>query len=179
MRISLATWFTPLKFLSTLSLAVALADTPRLSYGDGQAEGKKSLGGSGEMIAFALPDEGGKLAGVRIHGARYGTPEPPDERFLIHVLNDDLSEVVATQMAPYSLFARGPEQWVEVSFPRPIAVPKRFWIALDFRAGPTKGVYVSYDTSTGGEHSRIGLPGMKARDTNPRADWMIEALLVR
>ena len=58
----------------------------------------------------------------------------------------DLAEVVATQMAPYSLFARGPEQWVEVSFPRQVEVPRRFWIVLDFRAGPTKGVYVSYDT---------------------------------
>jgi RNA polymerase sigma-70 factor (ECF subfamily) len=165
--------------VSTLVFAAAPGGAARLKYGDGEADGKRSLGGSGEMIAFALPQEGGKLAGVRIHGSRYGTPEAPDERFLIYVLSEDLAEVVATQMATYSLFARGPEQWVEVSFPRPVDVPKSFWIVLDFRAGPTKGVYISYDTSTGGEHSRMGLPGIKPRETNPRGDWMIEALLAQ
>jgi RNA polymerase sigma-70 factor (ECF subfamily) len=163
--------------VSTLGFAAAPGDAAHLKYGDGEADGKKSLGGSGEMITFALPQERGKLAGVRIHGSRYGTPEPPDEQFLIYVLSEDRSEIVATQMAPYSRFERGPEQWVEVSFPRPVEVPRSFWIVLDFRAGPTKGVYVSYDTSTGGDHSRMGLPGIKPRETNPRADWMIEAVL--
>ena len=170
---------TALVFVSALSIAAAAGDRATLKYGDDQADGKKSVGGSGEMIEFTLPEDGGKVAGVRIHGARYGLPEPPDERFLIYFLNDDLSEVVGTQMAPYSVFERGPEKWVEVTFSQPIEVPKRFWIALDFRAHQTKGVYVSYDTSTGGEHSRIGLPGIKPRETNPGSDWMIEAVLPR
>ncbi len=34
-------------------------DAPRtLKYGDGQAEGKQSLGGSGELIEFTLPARG-------------------------------------------------------------------------------------------------------------------------
>jgi len=150
-----------------------------LRYGDGEADGKKSLGGSGEMIEFTLPADGQKVAGVRIHGSRYGLPDPPDESFLIQFLNEDSSEIVSTQMASYSLFERGPERWVEVTFPRPIEMPKRFWVALDFRAHQTKGVYVSFDTSTGGEHSRIGLPGIKPKETNPGGDWMIEAVLAR
>jgi RNA polymerase sigma-70 factor (ECF subfamily) len=148
-----------------------------LRYGDHEADGKQSLGGSGEMIEFEVPEGGGKLTGVRIHGSRYGMPEPPDESFLIYVLNEDLSEIVAARMAPYSLFERGDERWVEATFSRPVEAPKRFWIALDFRAQQTKGVYVSYDASTGGTHSRIGLPGIKPRKVNLGGDWMIEAVL--
>jgi RNA polymerase sigma-70 factor (ECF subfamily) len=161
-----------------ISAAVAAGPGPQ-KYGDGRADGKKSLGGSGEMIEFQLPDDGLKIAGVKIHGSRYGLPEAPDERFLIYLLNEDQSEVVSTQMAPYSLFDRGAERWVEVTFPRPVKVPKRFWVALDFRALPAKGVYVSYDTSTGGKHSRTGLPGLKSRPTAFGGDWMIEAVLAK
>jgi hypothetical protein len=165
--------------VSVLGNAAAPGDRVTLKYGDGQADGKKSLGGAGEMIEFTLPEDGQKVAGVMIHGSRYGSPEPPDEQFLIYFLNEDRSEIVNTQMAPYSLFARGREQWVEVKFPRPIDVPKRFWIALDFRAHQTKGVYVSFDTSTGGEHSRVGLPGATPKPTQSGGDWMIEAVLAR
>jgi RNA polymerase sigma factor (sigma-70 family) len=158
----------------------AVAETPAiLKYNDGQAEGKKSLGGSGEIIDFTLPAGGPKVAGLRIHGSRYGMPEAPDESFLIYFLNQDLSEVVSTQMAPYSLFERGEERWVEVTFPRPFEVPQQFCVALDFRATGTKGVYVSYDTSTRGKYTRTGLPGIKAKRPNLGGDWMIEVLLAK
>lgn len=55
--------------------AIALAQSTTLKYGDDQADGKKSLGGSGEIVAFALPGKGSKVAGIRIHGSRYGTPD--------------------------------------------------------------------------------------------------------
>ncbi len=49
---------------------------------------------------------------------------------------------------------------------------------LDFKAHQTKGVCVSYDTSTGGNHSKIGLPGEnKPRDVDFGGDWMIRAVL--
>jgi hypothetical protein len=179
MRRELLTPLVAMIVISTLGVAAAPAGPDGLKYGDGQAEGKRSLGGSGEMIEFTLPEEGGRVAGLKIHGSRYGTPDAPDESFLIFFLNEDLSGIVATQMAPYSLFERGPERWVEVTFPRPVEVPKRFWVALDFRPHQTKGVYVSYDTSTAGAHSRIGLPGMKPRPTNFGGDWMIEAVLTK
>jgi hypothetical protein len=74
----LAAWYT-----SRIALA---ADEPtnkspanRLSYNDGKADGRKSVGGSGEIISFTLPSEGQKVAGVRIHGSRYGAPTPPKE----------------------------------------------------------------------------------------------------
>jgi hypothetical protein len=80
-------------------------------------------------------------------------------------------------MAPYSLFERGPEDWVEVTFERTVELPRRFWIALDFRATANKGVYLSYDASTKGAHSRIGLPGLKPRKVNFPGDWMVEAVV--
>jgi hypothetical protein len=157
----------------------AKGEPNRLSYHDGTADGKKSLGGSGEMIHFELLGDGGKVASVRIHGSRYGYPQPPKESFSISFLNDDMSEVVATQMAPYSLFKKGPETWVQIKFSMPIAVPKNFWIVVDFHAEKTKGVFVSYDKSTGGIHSRVGLPGMEAKQTDFDGDWMIEVVLAK
>lgn len=153
------------------------AQISSLRYGDGQPDGKKSLGGAGEMIGFTLATEKGEISGIRIHGSRYGTPEAPNESFLIYILNHEMSEVIRTEMAAYSLFDRGPEKWVEVKFRKPVAVPKDFWIALDFRAGRTKGVFVSYDSNTDGKHSRVGLPGMEVKPPDFTGDWMVEAVV--
>ena len=76
------------------------------------------------------------------------------------------------------MFQRGREKWVNVNFKSVHEVPKTFWIVLDFKAHQTKGVCVSYDTSTGGNHSKIGLPGnIKPRDVDFGGDWMIRAVL--
>jgi RNA polymerase sigma-70 factor (ECF subfamily) len=170
-------WLVALGVLASAALAAASDGTRALKYGDGQADGKQSLGGSGELIEFSLPPGASKVTGVRIHGSRYGTPDVPDESFLIYFLAADRSRVVATEMARYALFERGPERWVTVTFDRPVEVPERFWVALDFRAHQRKGVYVSYDTSTGGRHSRTGLPGTAAVETKFGGDWMVEVIL--
>ena len=113
------------------------------------------------------------MAGISIHGSRYGYPQAPDEDFLIYILNEDRNEVLHTEMAPYKLFERGEEKWVRVNFKKPREVPKIFWVVLDFRAGRTKGVYVSYDTRTRGKYSKSGLPGLKTKDVDFDGDWMI------
>jgi RNA polymerase sigma factor (sigma-70 family) len=150
-----------------------------LKYGDGAADGKKSIGGSGELIQFSGAGKSVKVAGVRIHGSRYGQAQPPRESFLIYFLTDDLKRILHTEMAPYSLMERGEERWVDVSFEHPVELPKTFWVALDFRATQTKGVYLSFDSSTGGKHSRVGLPGMRTTDVNFGGDWMVEAVLAK
>jgi hypothetical protein len=150
-----------------------------LKYGDGQADGKKSIGGSGELIEFTGAAAAVKIAGVRIHGSRYGQAQAPQESFLIYFLNNDMSRILHTEMAPYSLMERGTEEWVEISFERPVDLPKTFWVALDFRATQTKGVYLSFDTNTGGKHSRVGLPGVRTSKVNFGGDWMIEATLAK
>jgi hypothetical protein len=155
-------------------------ETASEKYGDGQPDGKKSLGGSGEMIEFSVPAGPAKVVGVRIHGSRYGQVRPPQESFLIYFMSHDLKRILHTEMAPYSLFERGDERWVDVTFERPVAgldASTKFWLVLDFRATQTKGVYVSFDTSTKGEHSRVGLPGTAISAVNFGGDWMIEAKL--
>jgi hypothetical protein len=153
-----------------------------LKYGDGKADGKMSLCGSGEMIKFSLPTETGEIKGIRIHGSRYGGPraygitKAPDEYFLIYILSENLSDILYTTMAPYRLFKRGKEEWVKVTFKTAIEVPKVFWIVLDFRAHKTKGVYVSFDKSTRGVYSKMGLPGLKTMKVKFRGDWMIQVL---
>jgi RNA polymerase sigma factor (sigma-70 family) len=147
-----------------------------LKYGDGQPDGKQSIAGSGEMITFSAAKSPARVAGLRIHGSRYGTPQPPEESFLIYFLTEDRKRILHTEMAPYSLFERGPEGWVDVTFERPLELPKTFWVALDFRPHQTKGIFVSYDNSTGGRHSLVGLPGLPTARSR-RGDWMIEAVL--
>lgn len=147
-----------------------------LKYGDGKADGKKSLGGSGEMIRFEMPEGVTKVTAIKIHGSRYGYPQAPKEDFEISFVNDDFSETLHTETAPYSTFSRAKSQtWVTVKFKEAVELPSSFWVVLNFNAEARKGVYVSYDTSTKGEHSRIGLPG----DENPKpvdfgGDWMVQ-----
>jgi RNA polymerase sigma-70 factor (ECF subfamily) len=148
-----------------------------LSYNDGMADNKRSIAGRAEVISFTLPDDQAKVAGVRIHGSRYGTPQPPKESAMIYFLNEDMSETVATKTVPYSRFKRGEPEWVEIKFPKPIDVPQNFRVAFDFRAAQTKGVYVSVDSSSDGSHSAVGLPGSEPEQAKIGGDWMIEAVL--
>jgi hypothetical protein len=154
-------------------------DVTSLSYGDGKADGKKSISGSGELIQFTGATPVVKVAGVRIHGSRYGQPQAPRESFLIYFLNEDLTRILHTEMVPYSRFERGDEDWVAVGFDHPVELPKSFWLALDFRAAQTKGVYLSFDLSTGGKYSRVGLPGMRTAKVNFGGDRMIQATLAK
>ncbi len=160
------------------------ATTPKtptvLRYGDGKADGKKSMAGTGEMIRFEMPPGVDKIRGLRLHGARYGHPQPPAEDFEITLVSGDMDEILHTEMAPYRLFKRGSSKWVRVMFDKPVELPETFWVVLNFNAAQTKGVYVSYDTSTGGKHSKIGLAGSeKTRPTDFKGDWMIQMLLAK
>ncbi|MFN0054262.1 MAG: hypothetical protein ACKV0T_18965 [Planctomycetales bacterium] len=144
---------------------------------DGKPAGKKSLGGSGQMVQLELSPENRTLTGIEVHGSRYGTANPPNEKFLIYILSADQSEIIATRMAPYSLFERGDEKWVSIPFDKPIEAPADGWIVVDFRAGRTKGVYVSYDAEGSGERSRTGLPGMEAKKPDFVGGWMIRPIV--
>ena len=148
-----------------------------IKYGDGKADGKKSLGGSGHLIRFKLPSEERKVAGLRMHAARYGQPTPPDEEVEISFLSKDQSEVLDTHSVKYGKFKRGDSRWVTIKFKEPLELPEVFWVAVDFDPGRTKGVYLSYDTNSDGKNSRIGLPGAKSKPVEFNGDWMIQAIL--
>ncbi|HEX2475161.1 MAG TPA: M56 family metallopeptidase [Lacipirellulaceae bacterium] len=152
-----------------------------LSYGDGKADGKMSYGDSGHSIRFEMPKGVNKIRGLRIHGSRYGRSRPPEEDFEIQFVNEDLDKVVESRTVPYRLFRRGEEKWVRVLFDKEVEVPPVFWVAINFNAHQTKGVYVSYDTSTKGEYSRKWLPGDEdePQETRFGGDWMVQVMLSR
>lgn len=165
-----------LALLTACGTAVA-AEQQTLKKHDGKADGRKSLGGSGQIIAFEAPGDGCALRALRIHGSRYGLPKAPDIDFYIFLTDAGGKDILHTETAPYEKFERGEAAWVEVKFKKPPTVPKRFCIILDFKAQQTMGIYVSYDTSTGGQHSKIGLPGKDSSAVDFGGDWMVEAVL--
>ena len=73
------------------------------------------------------------------------------------------------------------EAWVRVMFDKEVELPEKFWVALNFNPHQTKGVYLSYDTSTKGEYSRAGLPGDddEPKETDFGGDWMVQVMLAR
>jgi RNA polymerase sigma-70 factor (ECF subfamily) len=133
------------------------------------------------MIRFELPEGVTKIKGIRIHGSRYGYPQAPKEDFEITFLSDKRDETLHSEAAPYRLFNRGKEQWVRVPFKNEIEFPRKFWVCLNLNAQKTKGVYVSYDTSTKGEYSRVGLPGDNEdpKPTDFKGDWMVQLTLAK
>ena len=160
--------------ISLLLTTIALAETETLKYDDNKPDGKKSIAGSGEMIMFTMPEGGTAVKAVRIHGSRYGEKKAPKEDFLIYFLNEDGSKIIHTEKVPYKKFKdRGKEKWVRIGLDKPVELPKKFWVVLAFDAKQTKGVYVSYDTSTGGKHSKVGLPNKPAAKVDFKGDWMI------
>jgi thiol-disulfide isomerase/thioredoxin len=178
----IASTTVPIRLVQNTTRATSQDRPPALlSYGDGKADGKKSYGGSGHFIRFVLPDGVTKVRGIRIHASRYGYPRAPDEDAEITLLSDDLEETLHTEAAPYRTFKRGKQGWVRVMFDEEVELPQKFWISLNFNAEQTKGVYVSYDTSTKGEYSRVGLPGdeEQPRETDFAGDWMIQVMLSR
>ncbi|HLA83771.1 MAG TPA: PEGA domain-containing protein [Thermoguttaceae bacterium] len=160
------------------STTAAATDRATLKRDDNRPDGKRSIGGSGEMIRYTLPEGNWKVRGIQLHGSRYGMPQAPAEDFQIYFLDKDLAGVVATENAPYRQFQRGKERWVRIHFKSPVEVPKEFWVCVNFNAHQTKGVYVSYDTSSGGKHSKFGLPEGEKTDVEFGGDWMIRVDLI-
>ncbi|QDT70835.1 ECF RNA polymerase sigma factor SigW [Planctomycetes bacterium MalM25] len=162
---------------------VAMRAPGRVDHTDGRADGKKSLGGSGHLIKFELPEGAVGVKSVRIHGSRYGTKTAPREDFEISFLSEDRSEILDIRRGAYGLFRRGAEKWTNVRFKDPVLdLPETFWVAIDFNPGRTKGVYLSYDTSTGGERSMTGLAQQEPSEHKPvdiGGDWMVSVVLER
>jgi len=170
-----------LTFCSSVVVAQEKSSKPTLliKYGDGKADGKRSIAGTGEMIGFALPDESQLFKGLRVHSARYGHPKAPDEEIEISVVAQDEVELIHTEFVPYAKFKRGDARWTTIKFKEPVEVPAKFWVILDFDAQRTKGVYMSYDNSTKGKHSKTGLPGGESKAVAFGGDWMVQAMLTK
>ena len=144
-----------------------------LSHDDGAAAGKRSMAGSGHIVAFEAPGAGFYLTEVKVHGGRYGTPQPPAEQFQVWLLDAD-GGVVRELSFPYARFARGNPQWVTLPV-EPTQVPRQFAICIGFNPTATKGVFVSHDAEAGGQSSS-GLPG-RTKSKLDRGDWLIRVSL--
>lgn len=148
-----------------------LGEPRELALDDGNPAGKKSFP-QGHATKFEAPEGDWWLASVRIHGARYGMPQPPKEDFHVTLCDKDFKPIRDFTF-PYSRFARGEtSKWVSLRIP-PTKVPKDFVICLNFNAERTKGVYVSHDAEGTG---LVGLPG-QAAGSFTGGDWLIRPTL--
>jgi len=152
-----------------LLTSLGLGDT--LQYGDGQADGKRSIGGGGHLTMFDAGAEGRWLNRIEMFGSRYGTATPPDEDFHLYIVDAD-RQVLRQVSLPYLLWDRGEDYWRTLPIP-PIQVPQQFGIGLTFNAEQTKGVYVGTD-NVGAGHSFSWLPGTPGKAVEG-LDWMIAA----
>jgi RNA polymerase sigma-70 factor (ECF subfamily) len=147
-------------------------DAPReLAFDSGKMAGRRSIAGSGHAVKFEALDDGWTLTAVKIHGARYGYPQPPQEDFKVF-LCDDQFKTIAEFPFPYSKFERREAKWVTLGV-KPTAVPKAFIVCVGFNPEQTKGVYLSHDEEGSG-HSLVGLPGSPSRPFD-QGDWLIRA----
>jgi len=142
-----------------------------LAHDDGEMAKKSSMAGGGHAVKFAVKGADWFLTEVRIHGSRYGHPQPPAENFHVWLCDNDFKAITDFPF-PYSAFQRGQPQWVTLKT-KPTRVPAEFFICVGFNPTATKGVFVSYDKESSG-NSRAGLPG---REPRPFAggDWLIRA----
>jgi len=159
-------------YASVLALSVCIpAAADVLQYGDGTADGKKSLGGSGHLILFDAQKEGRWLNKIEVFGARYGHPQPPNECFHVF-LTDVKGNPLRDISVPYALWERGKERWVTLPV-APMQVSKLFGIGLGFFPTRTKGVFVGTDNVDKG-YSYMWVP--KGRTTKLEgAAWMVRA----
>jgi RNA polymerase sigma-70 factor (ECF subfamily) len=150
-------------------------ESRELKLDDGTSAGMRSIAGGGHAVRFVSPGHGWKVTSVRLYGSRYGTPRPPDEDFRVILCDADFKPV-ATFPFPYKTFARGNPKWVALDI-KPTAVPKTFYVCVDFNPEQTKGVYVHHDAQSAPGSSFVGLPDDGKPSPFTKGDWMIRAVM--
>ena len=149
-----------------------LAEAQELANDDGKPKSFKSFP-QGFAVMFKSPEGDWYLTSVRIHGRRYGLPQPPKEDFHVTLCDRDYKPIKDFAF-PYSKFKRSAQsEWVTLKVP-PTKIPaKKFVICVDFDAEATKGVYVSHDAEGEG---LMGLPD-KPSGYFSGGDWLIRATI--
>ena len=156
------------------SLSVA-AKTGQLSRGDGKPDGKQPLAGTGAMVMFSAPGPTAVVSAVHVHSMRRGgAKNKPRGTFKIYIFSKDLKKVLHTEIVSFQKYReRGRFKWYVMPFKKPVVVPKDFWVVIDFNTPSRQGIFVSYDTSTGGKYSLVGIPGQRPMPVDFKGDWMI------
>lgn len=148
-----------------------LGETRELALDDGNPVGKKSFS-RGHALMFKSPAGNWYLTSVRVHGARYGMLQAPDEDFHVTLCDRNFMPIKDFSF-PYSKFKRSSKsEWVTLRM-KPTKVPAKFVICLDFDAERTKGVYVSHDAEG---NSLVALPD-KPSGVFSGGDWLIRPTL--
>ena len=143
-----------------------------LKYNDGTNEGMRSTAGGGHAVIFRAPG-GGKLAKVRLFGARYG-PAQSNSVFNVYILDNSFKEIASFEF-PYMIFDERSGDalyWREFDM-KNTPVPEVFFVCFVFEPTATDGVYVGIDKSSTG-HSFGAAPGSYLGDLD-EGDWMVEA----
>jgi carboxyl-terminal processing protease len=167
--------------LPVLSVLFLLPHLPAaekvLDHGADRKEGVQSNSdGAGHVVAFDAPRGTWYVKSVLIFGARYGgNYDPAKTLFSISLCDKTMSELAAVS-SPFTLFAPGRYDWVEIPIDEPVKVPKTFKIAALFSPTATKGVFVAW-SKTEESHSSYGAPGGRERATAPDREWMIRVKL--
>jgi hypothetical protein len=154
----------------TATVSQLTGEAEELANDDGDPAGKKSLP-RGIAAAFKAPEGEQYFTSVRIHGSRYGSPQPPKEDFHVTLCDSDFKPIADFDF-PYKKFDRGDPEWVALRV-KPTQVPEEFVICLNFAPTQTKGVFVSHDAEG---KSLVGLPD-KPAGAFTGGDWMVRVTL--
>jgi hypothetical protein len=156
--------------------AAELTGNPReVARDDGTSAGKRSIAGAGHAVGFDAPGGDWYLTAVRVFGSRYGTNDPPEEKFTVFLL-DEKNRRIAEFPFAYARFERGDPEWVELDV-SPTLVPAKFVVGVDFQPTARRGVFVHHDAATDGG-SATGLPG-RGFAKFAKGDWMIRVKVDR
>jgi RNA polymerase sigma-70 factor (ECF subfamily) len=159
-------------FVAKTSKPAALTGKPReLAHDDGTSAGQRSIAGAGHAVAFDAGGDSWYLTTVRVYGSRYGTAQPPEEKFTVFLLDAEHRRI-AEFAFPYDRFERVEPKWVELEV-TPTLVPAKFVVGVDFQPTARKGVFVHHDAAGGGS-SLTGIPGRQFQKFD-KGDWMIRA----
>jgi beta-lactamase regulating signal transducer with metallopeptidase domain/tetratricopeptide (TPR) repeat protein len=151
--------------------------TEQLQYDDDKSAGRESINGGTEVVKFET--EKCQLLAFRIFGSRYGEDSPPKEDFNIYVYDKDMT-LINEFPFPYSRFTKERKdsdgRWVTLKI-KPQDVPDVFYVAVDFNAEKTKGVYVHHDGQASGNSFIGSSANPDSLKPFEKGDWMIRAVV--
>jgi hypothetical protein len=125
---------------------------------------------AGHAVRFERPEKTA-LAGIEVYGARHGRLARP---FDIHVCDDRLRTLARATAAVGHIGED--EQWWPLPFEKPLAVPRAFWIVVDFHDSPADNVAVGYCANDAAVCAEAKADGL-FRKFPPGEAWMIRARL--
>jgi hypothetical protein len=177
-----APWVALCVLLLGLLLIVVVpssSDEMLLKYDDDMVDGPQSFGGSGHVIRFDAPVDGGWFVDrVDVCASQYGGGYDPATTLCRVYICDMNMKSLGEAQAPYQVFPYGREQkWGQIEVPFvPVSGP--FIVIVAPGSLANRGLFVGYDSTGKTEanmHSGVGSVGQAAKPPKQPLDWMIRA----